>query len=145
MVFKTTFSWSCIVNLHILHHRLHNNIITISKWNEQLMPCKAFFFVENWMRERKTRLKWQYTNKLWNMNDVWILIRMWNAYWYYWYWYWRLGWTLSTKQLASPQMPFGVRLSRNECVTKEPQRTSAGRLQNSKAWTKSISICHCHW
>ena len=33
--------------------------------------------------------------------------------------------------LASPQTTFGVRLSRihrNECVTNEPQRTSAGRL-----------------
>ena len=32
--------------------------------------------------------------------------------------------------LASPQTSFGVRLSRirNECVTNEPQRTSAGRL-----------------
>ena len=34
--------------------------------------------------------------------------------------------------IASPQTSFGVRLSRiqrNECVTNEPQRTSAGRLQ----------------
>ena len=31
--------------------------------------------------------------------------------------------------LASPQTSFGVRLSRiHECVTNEPQRTSAGRL-----------------
>ena len=28
--------------------------------------------------------------------------------------------------LASPQTSFGVRLSRIECVTNEPQRTSAG-------------------
>ena len=43
----------------------------------------------------------------------------------------------SKPPLASPQMSFGVRLSRihfsptdkrNECVTNEPQRTSAGRL-----------------
>ena len=32
-------------------------------------------------------------------------------------------------ELASPQTSFGVRLSRiHECVTNEPQRTSAGRL-----------------
>ena len=30
--------------------------------------------------------------------------------------------------LASPQTSFGVRLSRIQCVTNEPQRTSAGRL-----------------
>ena len=30
--------------------------------------------------------------------------------------------------LAFPQRSFGVRLSRIECVTNEPQRTSAGRL-----------------
>ena len=32
--------------------------------------------------------------------------------------------------LASPQTSFGVRLGRNECVTNEPQRTSAGRLHH---------------
>ena len=31
-------------------------------------------------------------------------------------------------RLAYPKTSFGVRLSRNECVTKEPQKTSAGRL-----------------
>ena len=35
----------------------------------------------------------------------------------------------SCNEIASPQTSFGVRLSRrNECVTNEPQRTSAGRL-----------------
>ena len=53
------------------------------------------------------------------------------------------------KCLASPQTSFGVRLSRihfsprdkkwgkwgrNECVTNEPQRTSAGRLGNVLSW-----------
>ena len=38
---------------------------------------------------------------------------------------------IASLYLASPQTSFGVRLSgiqRNECVTNEPQRTSAGRL-----------------
>ena len=48
---------------------------------------------------------------------------------------------ISSKFLASPQTSFGVRLSRihfsptwgrNECVTDEPQRTSAGRLQRAR-------------
>ena len=47
---------------------------------------------------------------------------------------------LSSQKLASPQTSFGVRLSRihfsptwgrNECVTNEPQRTSAGRLHKN--------------
>ena len=41
--------------------------------------------------------------------------------------------TESGQLVASPQTSFGVRLSRiqkNECVTNEPQRTSAGRLVN---------------
>ena len=49
-------------------------------------------------------------------------------------------------QLASPQTSFGIRLSRihfslwgrNECVTNEPQRTSAGRLIFSVFWIKKI-------
>ena len=55
---------------------------------------------------------------------------------------WRAG-----SQVASPQTSFGVRLSRiHECVTNEPQRTSAGRLaRRLKAleklrWTMSVSL-----
>ena len=55
---------------------------------------------------------------------------------------------LTTATIASTQTSFGVRLlrihfsptwGRNECVTNEPQRTSAGRLQQQQQQFISVS------